>query len=89
MALTNKKMLDLEGLRHYNEKVTGELNKKQDTLVSGTNIKTVNGQDITGSGDIELTSITDTEIGDLFETGVLEARYVSQESIQEAINTEY
>lgn len=89
MALTNKKMLDLEGLRHYNEKVTGEFNKKQDTLVSGTNIKTVNGQDITGSGDIELTSITDTEIGDLFETGVLEARYVSQESIQEAINTEY
>lgn len=89
MALTDKKMLDLEGLRHYNEKVTGELNKKQDTLVSGTNIKTVNGQDITGSGDIELTSITDTEIGDLFETGVLEARYVSQESIQEAINTEY
>lgn len=89
MALTNKKMLDLDGLRHYNEKVTGELDKKQDTLVSGTNIKTVNGQDITGSGDIELTSITDTEIGDLFETGVLEARYVSQESIQEAINTEY
>ena len=89
MALTDKKMLDLEGLRHYNEKVTGELNKKQDTLVSGTNIKTVNGQDITGSGDIELTSITDTEIGDLFETGVLEAKYVSQESIQEAINTEY
>ena len=89
MALTDKKMLDLEGLRHYNEKVTGELNKKQDTLVSGTNIKTVNGQDITGSGDIELTSITDTEIGDLFETGILEAKYVSQESIQEAINTEY
>lgn len=89
MALTNKKMLDLDGLRHYNEKVAGELDKKQDTLVSGTNIKTVNGQDITGSGDIELTSITDTEIGDLFETGVLEARYVPQESIQEAINTEY
>ena len=89
MALSNKKMLDLDGLRHYNEKVTGELDKKQDTLVSGTNIKTVNGQNITGSGDIELTSITDSEIGDLFEAGVLEARYVSQESIQEAINTEY
>ena len=32
--------------------------KKQDTLVSGTNIKTVNGQDILGSGDLALTATT-------------------------------
>lgn len=31
-----------------------ELNKKQDALVSGTNIKTVNGQSLLGSGDIEI-----------------------------------
>lgn len=30
----------------------GKLDAKQDTLVSGTNIKTINGQDILGSGDI-------------------------------------
>lgn len=30
------------------------LNEKQDTLVSGTNIKTVNGEDILGSGDISI-----------------------------------
>ena len=32
----------------------GKLDAKQDTLVSGTNIKTINGQDILGSGDIEI-----------------------------------
>ena len=29
-----------------------EVNAKQDTLISGSNIKTINGQDILGSGDI-------------------------------------
>ena len=33
--------------------VNAELNTKQDTLVSGTNIKTVNGESILGSGNIE------------------------------------
>lgn len=32
--------------------IQGELDKKQDTLVSGTNIKTLNGQSILGSGDM-------------------------------------
>lgn len=31
---------------------TNDLNQKQDTLVSGTNIKTVNGQSLLGSGNI-------------------------------------
>ena len=31
-----------------------ELNKKQDTLVSGTNIKTVKGQSLLGNGDLEI-----------------------------------
>ena len=33
-----------------------EVNGKQDTLVSGSNIKTINGQDILGSGDIVISS---------------------------------
>ena len=33
---------------------------KQDTLVSGTNIKTINGESILGSGDLDLTSIVIT-----------------------------
>lgn len=87
------KILDLTGLAHYNEKVNGELDKKQDALVSGTNIKTINGQPILGEGDITIVTsvetITDTEIGDLFGAGVLETNYVPQEAIQEAINAEY
>ena len=34
--------------------IQGELDKKQDTLVSGTNIKTLNGQSILGSGDLAI-----------------------------------
>ncbi len=35
------------------------------------------------------TSITDQEIGDLFEKELLTQKFVSQEDIQSAINTEY
>ena len=34
--------------------IQGELDNKQDTLVSGTNIKTLNGQSILGSGDLAI-----------------------------------
>ena len=34
--------------------VTNELGNKQDTLISGTNIKTINNQSILGSGDITI-----------------------------------
>lgn len=46
------------------ETVQSALVKKQDTLVSGTNIKTINGNSIVGSGNIEVSgSITvDTEL---------------------------
>ena len=33
-----------------------EVSAKQDTLVSGTNIKTINGNSILGSGNIEIKS---------------------------------
>ena len=33
-----------------------ELNAKQDTLVSGTNIKTINGQSVVGSGNLTVTA---------------------------------
>lgn len=47
------------------------LNAKQDTLVSGTNIKTVNGESVLGSGNIaiEVESITNAEIEELFAEG--------------------
>lgn len=49
---------------NYTDGVTSniqtQLNGKQDTLVSGTNIKTINNQSILGSGDIEIQSGTNT-----------------------------
>ena len=41
--------------------VTQALSTKQDTLVSGTNIKTINNQNILGSGNIVITSATQTQ----------------------------
>lgn len=46
------KYLDKDGLTYYDGKIKAVVNKKQDKLVSGQNIKTVNGQSILGSGDI-------------------------------------
>ena len=37
----------------------------------------------------KVTSITDQEIGDLFKEDLLTQKFVSQEDIQIAINTEY
>ena len=50
------------------------LNTKQDTLVSGTNIKTINGYSLLGSGNIDIesgggTSINIVELGQLQESG--------------------
>lgn len=42
---------------------------KQDTLISGTNIKTINGENIIGSGDIEIKlSGSGHNVGDIFYT---------------------
>ena len=57
-----------------------DLSNKQEILVSGTNIKTINGQSVLGSGDIEITtetdltnyytkSETDSLVGDKGDTG--------------------
>lgn len=49
------KYLDCDGLTKLWAKITAKLSKKQDTLVSGTNIKTINGRSILGSGNIAVT----------------------------------
>jgi len=49
--------------------VTSDLATKQDTLVSGTNIKTINSQSILGSGNLEITVYdyaTNAEIDEIF-----------------------
>lgn len=44
----------VDTLETQTEEILDELPNKQDTLVSGTNIKTVNGESVLGSGDITL-----------------------------------
>lgn len=48
------KYLDSIGLSHLIGKIKGALAGKQDTLVSGTNIKTVNNTSLLGSGNISV-----------------------------------
>ena len=48
------KYLDKDGLTYYDGKIKAVVNKKQDKLVSGQNIKTINGQSVLGSGDIPI-----------------------------------
>jgi len=46
--------------RYYTEsEITSLLSGKQNTLVSGTNIKTINGSSVLGSGDLAVTAVTD------------------------------
>jgi len=46
------------GLKEDKTSVTTKLALKQDKLVSGTNIKKINGEDVTGAGDIVISSGT-------------------------------
>lgn len=45
---------DISAVSSLKDKVSNLENSKQDLLVSGTNIKTINGQSILGSGDITI-----------------------------------
>lgn len=48
------KLLDYNGLMYLWGKIKTLINTKQDTLVSGTNIKTINNTSLLGSGDISV-----------------------------------
>ena len=49
-----KEYLDKTGLTYFWSKLKTLINGKQDSLVSGTNIKTINGDSILGSGNITI-----------------------------------
>lgn len=48
------KFIGSTGLAYLWGKVKSALNTKQNTLVSGTNIKTVNNQSLLGSGNVSI-----------------------------------
>jgi len=56
--MANKYYLDKSGLTYFWSKIKAKLSNKQDTLVSGTNIKTINSTSLLGSGNISIPAIT-------------------------------
>lgn len=50
----NNKIIDIDRLSRYHENINTLLTTKQETLVSGESIKTINGEDILGEGNIYL-----------------------------------
>lgn len=78
----------LTGSIQDQEDLTTELNNKQDKLVSGTNIKTINNTSILGSGNISTpnttySEITDAEINDGTSST---SRAISGRRSQEIVN---
>lgn len=51
-----------------------QLNEKQNTLVSGTNIKTINGNSILGSGDITITGSSDVDLSNYYNKGEVDTK---------------
>lgn len=51
-----------------NSQYSGLATSKQDALVSGTNIKTVNGNTLLGSGDVSISGVSDGDKGDITVT---------------------
>ena len=69
---TGAVVITADSLNVYNKtEIDTALNGKQDSLVSGTNIKTINGNSILGEGNIEITGGTaDTTMSDTSENAV-------------------
>lgn len=69
---TKEELADYQPIGDY--ATTTQLNSKQDTLVSGQNIKTINGQSVIGEGNIDITgggTITvDAELSETSENPV-------------------
>ena len=58
-------------------------NTKQETLISGSNIKTVNGTSLLGSGDLAVVSVDAGDINVLQSTGDSQVNVMSQKAVTE------
>lgn len=57
---TYPSLTELARVKGVTSSIQTQLNAKQATLTSGTNIKTINGQSILGSGNLAITTTADT-----------------------------
>ena len=74
--------LNDSGLSYFWSKIKSGLSGKQDTLVSGTNIKTVNGSSILGSGNLEVGAVamTDAEVEAALDLGWTEPAIICSDT---------
>ena len=76
IATLNSSKLDVETYNSdkANFATKTELNQKQNTLISGTNIKTINGNSILGSGDITITGGGDIDLSNYYNKGEVDTK---------------
>ena len=76
IATLNSSKLDAETYNSdkANFATKTELNEKQNTLVSGTNIKTINGNSLLGSGDITITGGGDIDLSNYYNKGEVDGK---------------
>ena len=55
--MMDNKIIDIDRLSRYHENINALLTTKQESLVSGDNIKTINNQSIIGTGNISTSEI--------------------------------
>ena len=64
-----------------------ELNSKQDTLISGVNVKTINNQTILGSGNIDIQASTgETDLSDYYTKEEINETFATIEQLNEKQN---
>ena len=75
----------------YVDRVETQLSTKQPQLVSGTNIKTINGESILGSGNIEIKggSGSDVDLSDYYTKSQSDSKYQPKGSYLTSIPSEY
>ena len=76
IATLNSSKLDVETYNSdkANFATKTELNSKQNVLISGTNIKTINGNSILGSGDITITGGGDIDLSNYYNKGEVDGK---------------
>ena len=65
------------------ESVETALNNKQDTLVSGTNIKTINSESILGTGDIQINGVSEEQAQEIAKIPTLETEIAQKANVSD------
>ena len=88
----DNKIIDIDRLSRYHENINTLLTTKQESLVSGDNIKTINGESILGSGNITIGGsdvyVTDFCIDDFHKiiSEIEDSIHIDAEGIINAVN---